>query len=56
MTGDPCVRVARERGEETRRRLADAGLLDGDRQIEVEDGDIFLPVTDPAAARALFVD
>ncbi len=56
MTGDPCVRVARERGEGTRRRLADAGLLDGDRQIEVEDGDIFLPVTDPAAARALFVD
>ena len=45
----PCVRVARERGEAIRERLADAGLLDGDRRIEVEDGRIYVPVVDPDA-------
>jgi len=49
VTDAPCVRVARERGEATRERLADAGLLDGDRQIEVADGRIYVPVTDPEA-------
>ncbi|QLG28714.1 class I SAM-dependent methyltransferase family protein [Halorarum halophilum] len=42
----PCVRVPVESGEATRQRLAEAALLDGDREISVEDGDIFIPVTD----------
>ncbi|WP_313692248.1 class I SAM-dependent methyltransferase [Halorarum halobium] len=45
----PCVRVPVEAGEATRTLLADAGLLDGDREISVEDGDIFVPVTDAEA-------
>ncbi|MFB6280550.1 MAG: class I SAM-dependent methyltransferase family protein [Haloferacaceae archaeon] len=45
----PCVRVAREEGERTRRRLAEAGLLDGDHDIVAEDGALHLPVTDPGA-------
>ncbi|WP_135807298.1 class I SAM-dependent methyltransferase [Halorussus marinus] len=45
----PCVRVDRERGEETRRRLADADLVAEDREIESEDGSLFVPVTDPEA-------
>ncbi|MFB6303208.1 MAG: class I SAM-dependent methyltransferase family protein [Haloferacaceae archaeon] len=45
----PCVRVAREAGERTRERLSEAGLLDGDHDIVVEDGRLYLPVTDPAA-------
>jgi len=43
----PCVRVERERGEETRRRLADEDLLADEWQIEVAAGDLYLPVTDP---------
>ncbi|MBP1921559.1 tRNA (guanine37-N1)-methyltransferase [Halorubrum alkaliphilum] len=43
-----CVAVDRERGESVRERLADAGVLDGDHRIEVVDGTIYLPVTDPA--------
>ncbi|UPV73251.1 class I SAM-dependent methyltransferase family protein [Halorussus limi] len=45
----PCVRVERERGEETRRRLADRGLLAAEFEIEVEDGFLYLPVTDAEA-------
>jgi len=45
----PCVRVPRERGEETRRRLAEADLVDHDHEIVVEDGTLYLPVTDAAA-------
>jgi tRNA (guanine37-N1)-methyltransferase len=45
----PCVRVPRERGEETRRRLAAADLVAHDREIVVEDGDIYIPVTEPTA-------
>ncbi|WP_135851719.1 class I SAM-dependent methyltransferase [Halorussus salinus] len=45
----PCVRVERDRGEETRRRLADAGLLAAEFEIEVEDGYLYLPVTDAEA-------
>jgi len=48
----PCVRVPREAGEETRERLVDAGLFDGDRQIAVEDGDIYVPVVDADAVPA----
>jgi tRNA (guanine37-N1)-methyltransferase len=43
----PCVRVERERGEETRERLAGAGLLADEWQIEVAEGYLYLPVTDP---------
>jgi tRNA (guanine37-N1)-methyltransferase len=45
----PCVRAAREAGERTRERLAEADLLDSDHDIVVEDGHIYLPVTDSAA-------
>ncbi|QSG09546.1 class I SAM-dependent methyltransferase [Halapricum desulfuricans] len=48
----PCVRVAREDGEATRQRLDDAALLDHDHEIVHEDGELFLPVTDPAAVPA----
>jgi len=43
----PCVAVERELGETVRERLAEAGVLDGDHRIEVVDGRIYLPVTDP---------
>jgi tRNA (guanine37-N1)-methyltransferase len=42
--GDWCVRVPREAGEESRRALADAGVLDDDREIVVEDDALFIPV------------
>lgn len=45
----PCVRVEREAGEETRRQLADDDLLDTTYQITHEDGQLYLPVVDPAA-------
>ncbi|RQG97897.1 class I SAM-dependent methyltransferase [Natrarchaeobius chitinivorans] len=45
----PFVRVARERGERTRRELADADLIDDDYEIDVEDGSLYIPVVDPAA-------
>ena len=52
----PCVRVPREAGERTRTRLAEAGLLDDDHEITVEDGWIHLPVLDADAAAALLDD
>ncbi|WP_251343860.1 class I SAM-dependent methyltransferase [Haloplanus halophilus] len=45
----PCVRVPREAGEETRRALAAADLVDEDHEIVVDDGSLYLPVTDPEA-------
>ncbi len=45
----PCVRVPRERGEETRRRLAESELVDHEHEITVEDGTLYLPVTDADA-------
>ncbi|RBI60960.1 SAM-dependent methyltransferase [halophilic archaeon] len=45
----PCVRVERERGEATRRELADANLVAENREIVVEDGWLYVPVTDPEA-------
>ena len=45
----PCVRVERERGERTRRRLAELELIDEFREITVEDGSIYIPVTDPSS-------
>jgi tRNA (guanine37-N1)-methyltransferase len=43
----PCVRVPREEGEATRRELAAADLLDREFDIVVDDGTIYLPVSDP---------
>ena len=48
--GVPCVRVEREAGEQTRRRLATAGLLDRRHDITHEEGHLYIPVTDPVAA------
>jgi len=45
----PCVRVPREAGERTRRALADRDLVDGDYEITMADGTLYIPVTDPAA-------
>lgn len=45
----PCARVAREEGEATRQRLADADLLDHEFDIVAEDGTLYLPVTDADA-------
>jgi tRNA (guanine37-N1)-methyltransferase len=49
----PCVRVPREAGEETRRELAAAGLLDNDHEIVVDDDSILIPVTDPDAVDSI---
>ena len=45
----PCVRVPREDGEQTRADLDDRGILAQDYEIVVEDGDIYIPVTDAGA-------
>ncbi|RKD98006.1 class I SAM-dependent methyltransferase [Halopiger aswanensis] len=45
----PCVRVPREEGEATRSDLADADLIDDDYEIAVEDGNLYIPVTDAEA-------
>jgi tRNA (guanine37-N1)-methyltransferase len=39
-----CVRVPMEKGEQTRQRLAEAGVLDQDLRIEGEDGFLYIPV------------
>ncbi|WP_254769023.1 class I SAM-dependent methyltransferase [Salinilacihabitans rarus] len=48
----PCVRVPREEGEATRRELAAADLIADDYEITVEDGWLYVPVTDPDAVPA----
>jgi len=48
----PCVRVPREEGERTRERLDRMDLLAHDYEIVVEDGDIYIPVTDAKAVPA----
>ena len=45
----PCVRVEREEGETTRRELAERDVLADDFEIVVEDGRLYIPVTDPGA-------
>ncbi|ELZ21632.1 class I SAM-dependent methyltransferase [Natrinema limicola] len=52
----PCVRVAREAGEATRTTLADADLIDDDYEIAVEDGWLYIPVTDPDPVQAVLED
>jgi len=48
----PCVRVDREAGERTRGALAERDLIDEAHEIVVEDGHLFVPVTDPTAVPA----
>ena len=45
----PCVRVPREEGEATRQELADLGLLADAWELTVEDGWLYVPVSDPDA-------
>ncbi|MFW5938033.1 MAG: class I SAM-dependent methyltransferase [Halanaeroarchaeum sp.] len=52
----PCVAVERERGETVRERLADAGVLDGDHEIDVDGDTIYIPVADPERVPAGLVD
>jgi len=46
----PCVRVAPEAGEEMRKELAEADLIAESHEISVEDGWLYIPITDPDAA------
>jgi tRNA (guanine37-N1)-methyltransferase len=50
----PCVSVPREDGEATRRTLADLGLLDDAHDITVEDGRLYIPVSEPTAVPGEF--
>lgn len=43
----PCVRVERERGETTRRELAESDLIPDDLEIVVEGGWLYVPVSAP---------
>jgi tRNA (guanine37-N1)-methyltransferase len=45
----PCVAVPRAEGEATRAALAERDAIDGDHEITVADGTLYLPVTDPTA-------
>lgn len=44
----PCVRVERTAGERTRQALADRDLVDQRYEIVHDEGDLYIPVTDPA--------
>ena len=48
----PCVRVDREAGERTRSALAELDIVDDAHEIVVEDGQLYVPVTDAAAVPA----
>ncbi len=50
----PCVRVERERGENTRQELAAAGLLSESHDVGVEGDWIYIPIADPQAVPAEF--
>ena len=45
----PCVCVPREEGEATRQRLAADGLVSEAYEIELAEGHLYIPVTDPSA-------
>jgi len=45
----PCIAVPRADGEESRQALAKVGVLDNDHQIVVDEGTLYIPVTDPTA-------
>ncbi len=48
----PCVRAPREEGEATRQELADADLIDDAYELTVDEGELYIPVTDPDAVPA----
>ena len=48
----PCVRVPREAGEQARASLAELDIVDDAHEIVVEDGSLYVPVTDAAAVPA----
>ena len=50
----PCVRVPVTEGEATRERLAEADAIDDGYDITVEDGTLYVPVTDPSAVPDTF--
>ncbi|GKZ13662.1 class I SAM-dependent methyltransferase family protein [Haladaptatus sp. T7] len=50
----PCVRVEREEGEAARRELAESDLIVDEVEIVVEDGWLYIPVTDPDAIPPTF--
>ncbi len=50
----PCVRVEREEGEAARRELAESDLIADEVEIAVEDGWLYIPVTDPDAVPSTF--
>jgi tRNA (guanine37-N1)-methyltransferase len=50
----PCVAVPREEGEATRAALAEHDLVDGDHEITVADGRLYVPVTDATAVSGEF--
>ena len=50
VEGVPCVRVEREAGERTRKRLAERGLVDRRHDITGAAGWLYIPVTDAEAA------
>ncbi|MFT4885600.1 MAG: tRNA (guanine37-N1)-methyltransferase [Natronomonas sp.] len=49
----PCVRVPRERGEAARKRIAERDALSDIYEIEVVDGDIYIPLDESADIAAL---
>jgi tRNA (guanine37-N1)-methyltransferase len=49
----PCVRVPRERGEAARKRIAERDALSDIYEIEVVDGDIYIPLDGSADIEAL---
>ncbi|MCO8245972.1 class I SAM-dependent methyltransferase family protein [Haladaptatus sp. AB643] len=50
----PCVRVEREQGEAARRELAESDLVVDEVEIVVEDGWLYIPVTNPDAVPSEF--
>ncbi|ERH00617.1 MAG: putative methyltransferase [Halonotius sp. J07HN6] len=50
----PCVVVDRTAGEAARTALAEAGVLDDDHEIDVNDETLYLPITDPDVVPAEF--
>ncbi|WP_336134009.1 class I SAM-dependent methyltransferase [Natronomonas amylolytica] len=49
----PCVRVPRERGEAARKRIAERDALSDTHEIEVVDGDIYIPLDESADLEAI---
>ena len=50
----PCIAVPRADGEESRQALAEAGVLDDDYQIVVDEDTLYIPVTDPGGVPERF--